>query len=224
MMNSVQLLRRWRELTAGSRHSSSDSDTQFAKRCAHPADQSKTSSNVSSGPCRGVIALLDAHALRLHSSSPFAHTWFTSRRHPHHGRTESEERPGGDNNEPTNRDGGRSDAGRSGACRSDRDNRLSSRSGSRSSRCQQCPRAMALLRAVLVSGTVYLRVPALRAVAYIGWGASAFLARLVCRWPRLVEKRDSAGVRGVASSSPPVPAARRIRSLIRRSGLSRIRR
>src|SRR5207245_8430090 len=83
-----------------------------------------------------------------------------------------------------------------------------------SGRCRQYLGALALRRAVLVSETVRHPVSAPRVVRHPRSGAWAFLARLVCGWPWLVEKRGSTDVRGVASPGPPVPAARRIRPLI----------
>src|SRR5262249_10613789 len=121
--------------------------------------------------------------------------------------------PGGDSHEPTYRNGGRSGAGRGGIRRRDRDNGVSRRLGSRSGRRRQCPGALAIPWAVLVSGPVRVSVPALRVVPHPGSGAWAFLARLVCWWPWFVEKRRSARVRGVASPGPPVPASGRLRRL-----------
>src|SRR5262249_4468779 len=74
--------------------------------------------------------------------------------------------------------------------------------------------ALALPWAVLVSGTVRLPVSAPRVVRHPRSGAWTFLARLVCWWPRLMEKRSPTDVRGLASPGTPVPAARRLRPLI----------
>src|SRR5262249_16733795 len=148
-----------------------------------------------------------------YTSLPFGHTCLTRRRDRPHGAECDPAAPGGDNHEPTHCDGGRSGCGRTGARRGDRDNGLSGRPGSRSGRCRQRHRALALPWAVLVSGTVRFPVSAPRVVRHPRCGAWTFLARLVCWWPRLVENRSPAEVRGVASPGTPVPAARRLRPL-----------